>query len=95
MCRHCPYLGENPEEQKLAHDFLAMLTRRVNRKLSELDAVTRAEVDELEFQVTVPNRDIRSDLPVEQQAKVIRLLYRNLIQPFRSESPDERVEPVE
>lgn len=83
MCKHCAHLGETPEEKKLVHDFMALLTSIVNRKVAELDKKSRSEVDDVEFTVYVPNQDLRPDLDLEKQPKVIRLLYRNLIQPFR------------
>lgn len=80
MCRHCERLVEDIQHKELIHEFMEVLTVGVNRKLAEDGMGTRVTPDEVEFYVTVPNKEpLYKGASMGMEASVLRLLYRDLL----------------
>jgi len=70
-------LVEDAEHKQVVHDFMAILTAGINRKLGELHAGFTVTVDEVEFNATMPNKN--APIPQATHPAVLRLLYRDLL----------------
>jgi len=86
MCRHCERLVEDVAHKQLVHDFMALAASGVNRKLREdaakMGLYQQVSADDLDVSITVTAHRTPMILSPESQARLNRLLYRDLTEAF-------------
>lgn len=78
MCRHCERLVEDVQHKQVVHDFMEVLTAGINRTFAERKMSLRVTPDEVEFYVTVPDKNA-DPLGMGIPTSVLKLLYRDLL----------------
>lgn len=79
MCKHCERLVEDAQHKQLVHDFMAVLTAGINRKLKEQgNRYLPVDVNDVEFWTDF-KAIARNPISPELQAKINKLLYKDLM----------------